>query len=66
LIAAALYGNIGIKVIYNNLLMEWFNAVRAFFFVSYFKLRQQLSGAYSRLLALPPPFPSEELLLISL
>ena len=26
LIAAALYGNIGIKVIYNNLLMEWFNA----------------------------------------
>ncbi|KAE9367704.1 transmembrane amino acid transporter protein [Stipitochalara longipes BDJ] len=26
LIAAALYGNIGIKVIYNNLLMEWFHA----------------------------------------
>jgi len=26
LIAAGLYGNIGIKVIYNNLFMEWFNA----------------------------------------
>lgn len=26
LIAAGLYGNIGIKVIYNNLLMEWFHA----------------------------------------
>lgn len=26
LIAAGLYGNIGIKVIYNNLLMEWFRA----------------------------------------
>lgn len=26
LIAAGLYGNIGIKVVYNNILMEWFNA----------------------------------------
>lgn len=26
LIAAGLYGNIGIKVLYNNILMEWFNA----------------------------------------
>lgn len=26
LIAAGLYGNIGIKVLYNNVLMEWFNA----------------------------------------
>ncbi|KAL2201776.1 putative amino acid transporter [Sarocladium strictum] len=26
LIAAALYGNIGVKVIYNNILMEWFKA----------------------------------------
>lgn len=26
LIAATLYGNIGIKVLYNNVFMEWFNA----------------------------------------